>query len=449
MKLQRNERGQMLIMTAIELALLLGFLALAADVGTLFHSRRQMQIAADAAATAGALNAYNAGIGATTQSNTTAAWNAAAANGYTNGQNGVTVTVNSPPTSGYHKTTGYVEVIISKPDPLYFFKVFSGQSTATVAARAVAGDPVASSGCIWTNQLFVKGSSSISGPNQTAACGIYVNSTASNAVYNQDKGTYINADFLDTPGGSAKFPTSPTPVATSATRPEPFQSVPMPTVGTGGPCSTANTYIYPTYPDSAGDQLHFQPYTFTSSTGQSTSINVVCFSANNVSIGSNSQSTTNMGNGFFFFVNGVTLNGTIQFGQLNPSSTTGSSAYGATVYNASGTLQYSNGEINVYAPTAGVYNGLAIVQPASNTNTLLVQFGMSGASQTQCGLSNAGIDGYIYAPGATVQMQDEGGGVAVTGIVSNYISNNSALIVCNYNSVNQATTPLKDIALVE
>ena len=43
-------------MTALSMTVLVGFLALAIDVGMLFRAKRNMQIAADAAAIAGALD---------------------------------------------------------------------------------------------------------------------------------------------------------------------------------------------------------------------------------------------------------------------------------------------------------------------------------------------------------------------------------------------------------
>ena len=55
MRFVRDERGQSLIMTAVSLTALLGFCGLAADVGALFHAQRQLQIAADAGATAAAM----------------------------------------------------------------------------------------------------------------------------------------------------------------------------------------------------------------------------------------------------------------------------------------------------------------------------------------------------------------------------------------------------------
>jgi Flp pilus assembly protein TadG len=50
----RNERGQVIVLTVIALATLLGMGALVLDVGAWFHEKRQLQATADAAALAGA-----------------------------------------------------------------------------------------------------------------------------------------------------------------------------------------------------------------------------------------------------------------------------------------------------------------------------------------------------------------------------------------------------------
>jgi uncharacterized membrane protein len=50
MEKQDNESGQVMILTALCMTVLLGFLALAVDVALLFRARRNVQITADAAA---------------------------------------------------------------------------------------------------------------------------------------------------------------------------------------------------------------------------------------------------------------------------------------------------------------------------------------------------------------------------------------------------------------
>ena len=54
MKILCREEGQTLVLTALCMTAMLGFLALAIDVGVLFRSKRCMQTAADAAAIAAA-----------------------------------------------------------------------------------------------------------------------------------------------------------------------------------------------------------------------------------------------------------------------------------------------------------------------------------------------------------------------------------------------------------
>jgi Flp pilus assembly protein TadG len=54
MKRMRDESGQALIMVALCLTCIMGFVGFATDVGVLLHAKRNLQIAADAAALAGA-----------------------------------------------------------------------------------------------------------------------------------------------------------------------------------------------------------------------------------------------------------------------------------------------------------------------------------------------------------------------------------------------------------
>src|SRR6478752_6573570 len=101
MKILRQEDGQTLVLTALCMTAMLGFMALAIDVGILFRSKRNMQIAADSAAVAAALDYYynNATAANPLTHAQAAAQTAATANGVTNGTNG-TVTVNCHPSSG-------------------------------------------------------------------------------------------------------------------------------------------------------------------------------------------------------------------------------------------------------------------------------------------------------------------------------------------------------------
>ena len=142
MKIRKEERGQVLVMTALSMVLMLGFVGLAVDVGLLFHARRNLQIAADAAATAGALYVSYG------QDPTAPAITAALNNGVNNGFNGDVVTIHMPPADGPDiGRPGFVEAIVSTQNPTVFMSMF-GFSSVRVAARAVAS-AVSGRACFW------------------------------------------------------------------------------------------------------------------------------------------------------------------------------------------------------------------------------------------------------------------------------------------------------------
>ena len=168
---RRGQRGQIILLVAVTIPMLLGFAGLAVDAGLLWTTKRHMQTATDAAAIAAATSFRNNGSYASAGSDL------ASLNGFTHGSNGVAVTVNSPPVKGaYASVTNYVEVIISQPMPLYFMRIL-GLSSALVSTRAVAIS-ASSDYCITT--LDPSASGAFSNDNAVSAtCGIMVNSDLS------------------------------------------------------------------------------------------------------------------------------------------------------------------------------------------------------------------------------------------------------------------------------
>ena len=205
MSFRKSESGNVLVLTAMCLTILMGFVAMAIDVGMLFHARLQMQIAADAAVAAAALD-YKYGESTRAQSDATAAAT----------QNGMlatgTATINDPPKSGYHKAAGYIEAVVSEPYPTFFMKTF-GFGAVNVSARAVAGSS-ANGGCLWTlaksgADVSLTGSGAIAAQN----CAIYDDSSASNALTLTGSGS-ISAKSIGIVGGYQKVGSgsiSPTP----------------------------------------------------------------------------------------------------------------------------------------------------------------------------------------------------------------------------------------------
>jgi Flp pilus assembly protein TadG len=442
MNLHSNQRGQMLVTTAIELTLLLGFLALATDVGVLFHSKRQMQIAADAAATAAAMNELDdMATGSVLDSQTVAAArDAAAANGFTNGQSGVVVTVNigrrGQITDGYHTGAGYVEAIVSKPDPLYFFKFFTGNNTATVAARAVAGSPGASENCNHLNNptgdnFQLQGNDVINTPG----CSWYDNSDGSATGFTMSQtggAATLNAPYVSSVGPAGTTSLGGAPVFSGAL---PAPQPPLQSVGATPPGDCTATYT--TFP--------------TPGTLLDGNNGVVCFTGKNVDI-----SGQQLSNGVFLFENGVVV---------------GNSAGNTTLTNATldvygGTFtQNSNSNLNITAPaslseTFGglAYNAVALLVPAENTTytgalcqqVLHGNQANNGALTVQIGNSGQRLDGYIVAPNAALFLNDHGGGITASGLDVGCLYDKSSTITINsYNLAHPNTTPLRYVALVE
>lgn len=429
----RDEDGQMLVVTAISLVVLMGFLALAIDVGLLFRARRNMQIAADAAAMAGATQLF---YGPASQV-TAAAKAAAKANGVDSSISGYTVLVNVPPVDG--SNTGCatcVEVRVGSPAQTFFAGLITGGNSMTVAARAVAGAPVASDACIWvmkpnaSDTLHLQGNSSI----DALGCAIYVNSSDSGAVKVTGNSNNYNGPEFDVVGGYSGHNTSPTGITTGVVPATP----PISDLGNPSTC----------YSDTTTKNISS---TYTPPTGAT----AVCFT-NAITLQNGAILTGALGNGIVYeFGNGVTVatGATVSIGTyglpggptpalLSDGSYDPSQTYGAVMDLASGTLsQNSNSILNAYAPTSGPYSAVAIMQPATNPATSL---------QVQFGSNNQTLDGIIYAPSAEVYLQDNGGGVTASGVIaSTMFIKSSTLKIPSYSSKNPTTTPFRKLTMLE
>jgi Flp pilus assembly protein TadG len=440
MKIIRDESGQMLVLTALSITLLAGFMAMALDVSLLFRARRNAQIAADAAATAAALNYYYNESVSTAQ---TVGMSASSSNGITSGTNGATVVVNMPPKSGPNTAyTSFAEAIVTQPNPTYFMRLF-GFNSVNIVARAVAGSPSASNACNFvtnptaSDALDLQGAYTISGGTvggiMQPACGTYVASTSSSAIKVTGNGGTVDASFIATAGGVSGN-TNPTGVTSGVLgiQADPFATQ-VQTAPTAASCSGGNTV---------------KASTVTSTTVIPSPTNgVVCFSATNVSLANGLVLSGSSSGTVYVFENGVTVGTgatvTLGSGTYNAGTNQFTNTAGATMEILQGTLnQASNSLLNIYAPTVtGPTDAIAIMLPATNTTSTL---------QVQFGSNNEVFDGFIYAPSALVYEQDNGGGVTATGIVANTEKlKSSSLTLPSYNAANPYTTPLRQILLVE
>jgi len=202
-----NERGNISIVVAASLPILLGFGALAVDVSVWLKSKNSVQGAADAAVVSLAA-AVKAGDSPTRWQ--TEAYATAAANGYTNGQNGVVVAVNNPPVSpsAFAGNVDAYEVAISQPQKLYLAQVFGakfGLLPPTVTSRAVALVKRNSPTCLLAldnaNPPPPNGTLNTSGGAILTShkCAVYDDSTGSKSI-NTAGGGSISASYVGTMG---------------------------------------------------------------------------------------------------------------------------------------------------------------------------------------------------------------------------------------------------------
>jgi Flp pilus assembly protein TadG len=442
----RNEDGQTLVLIALAMTMLLGFMALAIDVGVAFRAKRNAQIAADAAAIAAALDyKYNSSA----SSAKTAGQAAAASNGVTNGTGGVVVTVNVPPVNGpYAGTAGFIEAIVTEPSPTIFMGLLSHSSFLTVGARSVAGSG-SNAGCIWTlaksgTDVSMTGSGSISAVN----CDLYDDSSASNALTMTGSGSIaakavgIVGNYTKTGSGSI----SPTPVTGISPAADPLSGLPAPTISTGtcsSNCTQSNT---------GSGNLTVNPGTYTSisNTGSgtvtlnpgnyiitgnltNTGSGALILGAGNYSIGGNFSSTGSssltIGAGNYTIGGNLALTGS--------GSLTGT---GVTFYTQGSTTVTGSGNMNLSAPTSGPYSGVLFFQSRSDSNAMSVT-----------GSGGDKIKGILYAPAAALNLTGSGSvNVSLDIIVDSLSETGSGSISdTNYSVVTNTNSVLSKLALVE
>lgn len=165
--LRRLEHGQVLALVTISMVILIGFLALAVDVGMLWSERREMQTAADAAAVAAAI-ALREGDNVIT-----AGRSAATHNSFTNGSSNVSVTINNPPLAGaYAGNASYVEAIVEQPQPTYFCE--RSATTPSTSARAPsAGRSAAPPACTLSTRLIRRPSRRVAAPRRLRRTAVF------------------------------------------------------------------------------------------------------------------------------------------------------------------------------------------------------------------------------------------------------------------------------------
>jgi Flp pilus assembly protein TadG len=450
MKRLNGESGQALIVSALCMTCLIGFVALAADVGIMLREKRLLQIAADSAAIAGALE-INYDTGAVTS----AALAAAQQNGFTaitsgtTTSAGVTVTVNGPPggpVNGPHAgDPNYVEVIVSQKQSTFFMNVF-GFASMTPTVRAVAQNGASSYGCVYALSptgdpkggwgIDLQGSFTLNTPN----CGVIDDTATSNALNFTGNAGIVDAGSVGVVGGVSGSPKNPfTPITGIVAQSDPLLgTLPAP------PDPTKLTCSAPTAASSSAGSAGKLSGNVIVPAG----VYTMCYS------GTVNVAGANFPAGTYVFTGDVNVSGTVTTAQppppVPPSTVSANPLNGTTIDIDSGTLSTATGTTwGLYAPQAASttytnYNGIALMQPKSNSNTMSIQSGNAFGK----------IDGIIYAPTAQLFMNDSGGdkssGITlITDLVVGTLEDKTATL--NITSYSQSTSgsPLTKVVLVE
>jgi len=443
MKALRDESGQVLVIGVLSILALLAFMALATDVGLLFRARRNAQIAADAAAIAGALDyKYNGSVSSAQAAGQTAA----TANGITNGTGGAVVTINVPPKSGPNQTSGFVEAVVAQPNSTSFMSAF-GFSSMTVVARAVAGAGT-TDGCVWALgksgvDIPISGSGSINVPT----CAVYDDSNASDALDLTGSGSIkansigIVGGYKDSGSGSIDICnpdcTAHDPTTGIAPAASPITLTP-PNVPTSSATCTPSGSAACNPSCSGSSNCTFGPGTYTSITNSGSGRLTLTAGNYNVtgSISNTGSGGTTLGAGNYI-VNGclcdtgsgnmTTGAGSYTMGTFTSSgsssltlgsglyittgnqSLTGSGALSGTsvtFFTEGSTTVSGSGSMTLEAPTSGTYNGIVFYQPANDSKSISIS-----------GSGSMTLEGIVYAPDSPLTITGSGSNNVYTDFI--------------------------------
>jgi Flp pilus assembly protein TadG len=261
--LRRGERGSVLVLTAVALPVLIGFAALALDIGYIYDYRQGMGAAADAAAISGAFEVKkNSSISQTSLESY--ARDDAMRNGFLNGLNNISVAVTRGTYSGGAFTAGstatdkFVQVVITRPVPTFLMGVI-GWTSMTTSVTSIAGPGDSSSGCVYalntadakyTTELDIGYSKTGSVNINTSKCGVI-----SNGNFAVGSGSSVTASEIDVTASSGTIngTATPTPSYDVAQSDDPFADLDEAGLfGTSPACATGWTGTRTTYSGGVG-----------------------------------------------------------------------------------------------------------------------------------------------------------------------------------------------------
>ncbi len=383
MKMLNDEQGQVLVLTALTMTVLLCFLALAIDVGQLYYTQRQLQTAADAAALAGALEVSQCGSTTNCTPLQTAAKSAVVENGIaspavftqcaaTTGSGPTLVLNNGPCSLGAsdpnYNDAKYVEAVVSKAQPTFFARLV-GFNSVNIAARSEAAlgppqfcldvlNPTAS------QAMLMNGNASL-----VAKCGVMVDSSSNTALLANGHvsltASAINVHGQDLLNGNPSV--SPTPQLNAPRLPDPLANTPVPQSSGCGATTTSPFTGSPTQVTVNGGKQAavFNPGTY----------------CGGITLNGNASATFNPGT---YIIQGAMIVG-------GGGSIAGT---GVTFYFSSNSLTMNgNSHADLVAPTTGTYAGILLFQSPTDSTTLILNGDTTSVWQ-----------GAIYVPDAQLTL---------------------------------------------
>jgi len=386
-----DRRGVIIVMFALLLPIMVGFIGLAVEVSLWYQQRRNIQSAADAAAIAAA---YEVADGASSTTRDAVARREAQRNDSDLAD--ADITINVPPTISavYNDSTTYpnaVEVSITKTVTALFAGYFI-DSTLSISTHAVGNvsfteDPA----CVLTLGTTDSDSVKVSGNGSTvtlSGCTVHANSDASgtgsgNAIRTTGNGATLTADCINARGSISG--TTTTTVCSSVNESAP---------------SIEDPYedVVETIPTSCDDSN----YSITGSTTDSITEGTYC---GGIKTGANTTLTMGAGEylldeGDFEIKGELTANNVVVI--FTDSSGTNC-----------GSLKFTSGaDIIISAPTSGTYAGLLFYR---NSRCDAVSQGHKFTGGT-----NADITGTMYFPTSSIEFS---GGASVGGSCVQLVAN--------------------------
>ncbi len=401
----RGEDGQTLILLVLAISVMLGFAAMAIDVGLIFAGRRDQQNAADSAALAGA-----SALPADPSAAIARARDWSGRNGFVAGAENASVTVTTP----YKGDPSKIEVVIKQPVRAAFARIF-GKTEFVVTSRAVATRSSRSE----VNAAFLvldpdkcksfskSGGGTIVINNNG---GIMVDSACDPSMERNGGGSvtaavidyYKSGGYVET--GSGQF--TPTPTAVDNRVPDPLASVPPPSVSVLGiSIDSGGTPITPKTKSISGGSTTLHPGVYYGGIEVKSTANVTFLPGIYALAGSGLKLT---GSGK------ITGSGVMFYNTFDPWHNSDAGACGDI--NLRGTASF-----NFTGPTSGTYKDIVFWQDKACTN----DFSLEGG--------NGGVGGVIYVPNGTVDLSG-GGDLGSIQIISKLvdISGNGDMIVDFY-----------------